>query len=213
MGLTHAQQTPQSLCCIAATINITVAKLSSVLVPCFSLRPVAQHCAAASANMHAAVALAGNMAYSAKLRSGSFIILGLALCGWVLALGGLGAQNWCVQGIPGGLLSSSSSAHVRLADKAASINAGMGHFSVQYAYQFLCRSPGQKPTFCCACFSAPSGWSALTLQTQLQTSLLRLQLAPLSQPRLLHPWPTLWARMLPSAHVPGSGSGESTMPP
>lgn len=47
-------------------------------------------------NMHAAASLAGIMAYSAKLRSGSFIILGLGLCGWVLALGGLGAQNWYV---------------------------------------------------------------------------------------------------------------------
>lgn len=36
------------------------------------------------------------MAYSAKLRSGSFVLLGLGLTAWVLALGGLGSINWLV---------------------------------------------------------------------------------------------------------------------
>lgn len=34
------------------------------------------------------------MAYSTKLRAGSLVLLGIGFCAWVLALGGLGAQNW-----------------------------------------------------------------------------------------------------------------------
>lgn len=63
----------------------------------------------------------------------------------------------------------------------------------------------------CACFAAAPGWSALTPITPLQTSLQKQQLAPLSQLKLLHLWPTPLARMLPSARVPGSGSGESNL--
>lgn len=32
----------------------------------------------------------------ARLRCGSIIVLGLALASWAIALGGLGATNWCV---------------------------------------------------------------------------------------------------------------------
>lgn len=36
------------------------------------------------------------MAYSTKLRSGSFVLLGIGFLSWVIALGGLGATTWCV---------------------------------------------------------------------------------------------------------------------
>lgn len=34
------------------------------------------------------------MAYSTKLRSGSFVLLGMSFLSWVIALGGLGATTW-----------------------------------------------------------------------------------------------------------------------
>lgn len=34
------------------------------------------------------------MAYSTKLRSGSFVLLGVSFLSWVIALGGLGATTW-----------------------------------------------------------------------------------------------------------------------
>lgn len=34
------------------------------------------------------------MAYSTKLRTGSFVLVGIAFLSWVIALGGLGATNW-----------------------------------------------------------------------------------------------------------------------
>lgn len=35
----------------------------------------------------------------ARLRCGSVILLGLALAAWALALGGLGATNWCASNL------------------------------------------------------------------------------------------------------------------
>lgn len=110
---------------------------------------------------------------------------------------------------PNGLLLLSSAYPGRTADKAASIDTGPGHFADQHEHHYVAIAPVGIQPCCLACFSSPSGWSALTPRTPWRTS---LQLAPNPQAILLHLWPSLrWARMSPSAHVLGSGSGESTM--